>query len=154
MILERILMLRWFFCQLSFFEKGRRHLFVLVEFEVTRQRIPGFMGTCETDFEEEWFVALVIVDPGHSRIADKDVAVKVLVQMPGDTLVLFHPIWIRLVAVIGTLLTMQGEVTSPVVIGSTLEMGATRRILDDDPFVEATRHVVWVKCILPILTHQ
>jgi hypothetical protein len=133
--------LGWLLVQFALFEKAGRHGFVFVEFQVAGKWVPGFVGAGEARHQKEGFVALVGVDPGHCGVADEDVAVEALLQMPRDALVLLDPVWVCAVAVVGPGLAVEAQVVAPVVVRTALGVGYIGGVLHNHPLVEAAGHI-------------
>lgn len=77
---------------------GRRGLGVPRHLQVPGQRVPGLVRTGEADFEEEGTIGVVGLHPPDGGIADEDIGVETLLQMPGDALELRKPlrsVWLR-----------------------------------------------------------
>ena len=87
----------------------------------------------------------MVADPRAGRIADKDIAVKALLQMPWHTLVFVEPIGIGALAVIGPLLPMVGKKTTPIVIGAAIVERLICWIFDNDSLVETAGDIARAK---------
>ena len=138
-------MLRRLTIQLSFASHLLRHRLSLVEIQMPRQWIPRFVRPGKTHLQKNRRIALVVADPRAGRIADKNIAVKALLQMPWHTLVFVEPIGIGALAVIGPLLPMVGKKTTPIVIGAAIVERLIRRIFDNDSLVETAGDIARAK---------
>lgn len=99
-VLRRILL------KLAFAQCGCRDLAILVQREVARQRVPGFVGPGKTDLQKERIVALPVADPLQSRVADKYIRVETLLEIPNHPLIFLPPLWIGEMAIVGALLAV------------------------------------------------
>ena len=74
--------------QLAFAHHTRGHWTPCVLLQMPRQRVPRLVRAGKTYLQEKRLLTLVIADPSEGRVADKDIRVKALLQVPRDALVL------------------------------------------------------------------
>ena len=73
--------------QLALAHHARGHWTPCVLLQMPRQRVPWLVRAGKTYLQEKRLLALVIADPSKGGVADKDIRVKALLQVPRDTLI-------------------------------------------------------------------
>ena len=106
-----------------------------------RQRVPRLVRAGKTYLQEKRQPALVRANPSKGRVADKDIRVKALFQVPRDALVFPQPIGVGLVPVVGPFQAVNPQIAAPIVVGTARVEVSAGGVLHDDPLVEAPGHI-------------